>query len=197
MDKSSGGMDKGIELKPTEGGEQMPGMKIERVELGEFIAHESQIKQLRFNVLGGEDENVHKKVTSTERRQELKPMRQELRKSSEHEAIYLAKDKNDKIVGFMFIELDPNGRHAHIKEMWSSKPEGSQGELIRRLLDAAKGDLPDDRYPHLDVEASVTAKHFKHLAANPTYKFLRIKDASSKPEGNDNSLLRHDIEKAA
>lgn len=184
-------------LKKVESTEQMSGVQVERVELGEFLKHQSQIRQLRYNVKGEANDNIYEKNTPTERREALSPIHAELRGDAEHEAIYLAK-KNDKVVGFMYIELDPNGHHARLKEAWSSVPEASQLEMIQRFLDAAKADLPDERYPHLDVEGSELTKHFKHLAGNPTYNFIRIKDAPS--PSNDNSSekpLRHDMEKAA
>lgn len=200
MPKGEG--DKEAPLKKLDGTEQMPGLKVERVDLAEFVKHESQIRQLRYNVKGEANDNIHEKNTAIERREKLKPMRQELRNSAEHEAIYLAKDKNDKVVGFMYIELDPNGHHARLKEAWSSVPEASQLEMIQKFLDTAKKDLPDDRYPHLDVEgSSVLTKHFKHLASNPTYSFVKIKDTPSSAPANDNNAseksLRHHGEKAA
>lgn len=183
----------------TESAEPMSGITVERVELAEFLEHQSQIRQLRYNVQGAANDNLYEKNTATERRGALSPIHAELRGGAEREAIYLAK-KNDKVVGFMYIELDPGGRQARLKEAWSSVPENSQLEMIRTFLDAAKKDLPDERYPHLDVEGSELTKHFKHLAGNPTYNFVRIKDAAPSAASNDNSPekpLRHNMEKAA
>ena len=196
---TGGGKTKGP-LEKIDGAEKMPGVKVERIERAEFLKHESQIRQLRFNVQSPANDNIYEKRTPTQRRESLKPVRQELKNDPEHEAIYLAKDKNDKVIGFMYIELDPNGHHARLKEAWSSVPEASQVEMIRRFLDKAKEDLPDDRYPHLDVEGSELTKHFRHLAGNPNYRFVRIKDAPSSPPANDNSPEkpeRHHMEKAA
>ncbi len=171
-------------MEMPQSAEPMPGIKVERIGLAEFVKHKSQIEKLRFNLLGEEDDSVHDKIKPTTRREELKPIREELRDSVEHEAIYLAKDKNDKVIGFMYIELKPDGREARLKDYWSSIPEVSQEDMIRKFLDKAS-ELPDEGYPHLDVETSVMAKHFKHLATNPKYHFLRIKDAPIVEEDSD------------
>ena len=172
-------------LEKLDGKEKMPGGKVERVERAEFLKRESQIRQLRYNVQSPANDNIYEKKTPTERRQSLKPVREELRHDAEHEAIYLATDKNDKVIGFMYIELNPNGHKARLKEAWSSVPETSQVEMIEKFLDRAKADLPDDRYPHLDVEDSELSKHFKHLAGNPSYRFVRIRNTPSSA-ANDN-----------
>ena len=184
-------------LKKLDGAEKMPGMKVERVDLAEFLAHESQIRQLRYNVQSPANENIYEKSTASERKEALSPIRQELRGDAEHEAIYLAKDKNDKVVGFMYIELNPNGHQARLKEAWSSVPEASQLEMIQKFLDAAKVDLPDDRYTHLDVEGSALTKHFKQLAGNPAYSFVRIKDAPvpSAANGDEPPETRQAVER--
>src|SRR3989344_1506837 len=173
-------------LEKLDGKEKMPGVKVERVERAEFLKRESQIRQLRYNVQSPANDNIYEKKTPTERRQSLKPVREELRHDAEHEAIYLATDKNDKVIGFMYIELNPNGHKARLKEAWSSVPEASQIEMIEKFLDRAKEDLPDERYPHLDVEDSELSKHFRHLAGNPSYSFVRIKETVSSPAANTN-----------
>ncbi|MDO8576084.1 MAG: hypothetical protein Q7R90_02095 [bacterium] len=180
-----GGGEMGGPLEKLDGKEKMPGVKVERVERAEFLKRESQIRQLRYNVQSPSNDNIYEKKTPAERRQSLKPVREELRHDAEHEAIYLATDKNDKVIGFMYIELNPNGHKARLKEAWSSVPEASQVEMIEKFLDRAKEDLPDDRYPHLDVEDSELTKHFRNLAGNPSYSFVRIRNTPSSA-ANDN-----------
>lgn len=175
--------------------EQQTGITVERMEYGTLLEEKGAIRHLRFNVLAAENGNIHTKITPIARGRELKPISKEFRSSAEHEAAFAAYDRNGEVVGFLYIELDPHGRRATIKEMWSSVPEGSQAEIITKLLDAAKGELPDERYPRLDVEAAVQAKHFRRLAANPRYKFLRIHDAEPLPSAANEPSAS--LEKAA
>ncbi len=182
--------------KQPQGAERLPGMQIERVGLREFLKYKSQIGQLRYNVLGDQNASTHERVKPTMRRKELKTVRGELRSSAEHEAIYVAKNKNGEVAGYLYIELEPDGHQAKINEMWSSVPEVSQAEVIKSFIDKAKLDLiTNGSYHDFTVEAAEQAKHFRHLASNPLYHFVKVKDAPSAPASDDNEAPRAAVER--
>ncbi len=183
-------------MEMPQGPEKIPGMKVERVELRDFLKYKSQIGTLPYNVLGNQSAGTHERVKPTMRRKELKPVRGELRSSAQHEAIYVAKDKNEKVAGYMYIELEPDGHEAKINEIWSSVPEVSQAEVIKKFIDQAKLDLiTNGSYHDFTVEAAEQAKHFRHLAANPLYHFVKIKGEPSAPASSDNEAPRAAVER--
>lgn len=190
--------------------ETISGVQVSRIGLGEFNEYKDKITQLRFNVLGTHaNDNLHEKIMPEVRRQQLKPIHKEAADTMEHEAIYLAKDAKGEVVGFMYIELTPDGRHAEMKEMWASMHEASQKEIIEKFFSKIQDEMPEERYPKVHVLASERSKYFDRFAANPRFKvvklerpssaekYIRTGDAASDvtPRANDN--VRHDNEKAA
>ena len=163
--------------------EMMSGIQVQPIGLAEFSQYKGQIEELRFNVLGTSKHGIHEKMMPETRRDTLKPLNEELRGSAEHEAVYLAKNESGKVVGFLYIELHPDGHSAELKEMWCSMAENAQREVVEKLLTKVCTELPEDRYPKIDVAASDRSKHFNHFMANPRFKVLRVKEASA---DNDN-----------
>ena len=173
---------KGGEMKEVM--KEVPGISVERVELGEFLADKSGLVHLKYNVLtDSEDESLSHTVTTTERHHELKPIRADLRSSPQHEVAYVAKD-GPTVIGLLAIGLDEG--EAVIEQFWSVKPEGTQHDIVAALVGKAQSDLPhrsERQYPHLYINAGhggKVSKPLKHLANNPAIaSFLRFREAAN------------------
>ena len=164
--------------------EHQIGIQVEQVDLGEFLASKPSLEKLRYNVLtDSEEDNLAKKITEGERRQELTPVRGGLRGSPDKEAVFVAKE-NGKAIGLLVVNFD--GGDAVIQHFWSAKPEGAQHDVVKALVAKAQSDLPsraEHSYAHLYIPLTTGAKvsnRLTHIAANPTVSnFLRFRKAAS------------------
>lgn len=146
--------------------EQMTGITVKAIEYGELGDYKDKIRALEYNVLDT-SRNQRNEGSSLERKEVIHHMAEDMKGPGKYDLVLVA-EKNDKVVGFIYIGKD--GSSATVQEFWVSTANGSQRPIISELIDSAAHRLQNDpthQYPKLHVIAVTPSQDFGVVCSEP------------------------------
>ncbi len=136
MDKSSGGMDKGVEMKAAPDSiEEAKGFRLEKLDAKGLKENERVIQSFKFDHLNQSKDRSLKQAREL-KASELSP---EYLKESKHGGLYLVMD-GDEVMGLVALRVDPGNKVGTVERILLAEKH-DQGHALQGILRSTEHEM--------------------------------------------------------